>query len=345
VERLELGRELTKGMSGHRERWPDILEAQNMDIYTLVSENARTFATANGWPDFQRVVERAVASHPDHWQLAIIACQAAGGARENAEPAAIALAYLHIAIILIDDLLDEDPRGEHLRSSPGAAANLASALQAAGLDCIERSPLEAPVRQAILSCLNTMLLETARGQYLDAQNPTTEEGYWQSARTKSAPFFGAALQAGGLAAGMTLEAAQDFDRIGRLYGEMIQLHDDLADCLAVPAGLDWLTRRMPLPLLYAQTVDHPERERFIALRRQVGDPQALDEAQAILVRCGAVSYAIHHLLLRSRQAAELCARLNPPNPRPLADLLDEVIQPVYALFERLHLGRPELSLV
>ncbi len=302
-----------------------------MDIYTDVAQQARREAAVIHWPDFVSVVERAVSNRPPHWQLPLRACQAAGGAVEAAGPPAVALAYLHIAIILIDDLLDEDPRGEQYRSSPGAAANLASAFQAAGLDCIERSSLGAARRQTILSCLNAMLLETAKGQYLDARNPTTEEAYWQVVQSKSAPFFGAALQAGGLAAGLEPNAAASLGRLGRIYGEMIQLHDDLTDCLADPPNPDWLTGRMPLPFLYAQSVDHPEREQFIGLRREVADPQALAEAQEILLRCGAISYGLHHLLLRSHQAEEALSQLDLPDPQPLVRLFAEIIEPVKTL--------------
>lgn len=304
-----------------------------MDLYQQISKHAQAFAAVNDWPDVQRVVERAAASHPPHWSLPLRACQSAGGPLDAAEPVAVALAYLHIAIILIDDLLDEDPRGEQYRSGPGAAANLASALQAAGLGYIEHGSFGMPAHQAILGCLNTMLLETARGQYLDAKNPVTEEAYWLAAQTKSAPFFGAALKTGGLAAGMKPAAAEELDRIGRLYGEMIQLNDDLTDCLADPPSPDWLTGRMPLPFLFAQSVDHPEREKFVALRQKAADPQALAEAQEILLRCGAVSYGIHHLLLRSHQAEQALARLRLPNPTPLTRLFGEIIQPVKALME------------
>lgn len=311
-----------------------------MDLYQQVLDFTRTSEHISDWPDFQRVVGRAVVNKPVHWQIPLVACQAAVGSPEAARPVAVALAYLHMAIILIDDLLDEDPRGEHQRSGPGTAANLASAMQATGLECIEHSPLAPAVRQAILGCLNAMLLETARGQYLDAQNPDSEAGYWQAAQTKSAPFFATALQAGGLAAGMPSETAEGLYSIGRLYGEMIQLNDDLADCLAVPPNPDWLNGRLPLPLLYAQSVEHPERERFIALRAQVRDSAAepsaaLEEAQAILIRCGAISYCIHHILVRYNQAAELLAKLPLKNPLGIARLLDEMVNPIRELFAAL----------
>lgn len=70
---------------------------------------------------------------------------------------------------------------------------------------------------------------------------------------------------------------------------MIQIQDDLNDAIAVPANPDWALGRSSLPILFAQTVDYPERGRFLQLRcalQAAPDAEALAEAQAILVRCG-----------------------------------------------------------
>jgi len=54
-------------------------------------------------------------------------------------------------------------------------------------------------------------------------------------QTKSSPFFGMALQIGALLGGASIETAKRLKELGNLYGEMIQVHDDLSDTLAVPA--------------------------------------------------------------------------------------------------------------
>jgi len=59
-------------------------------------------------------------------------------------------------------------------------------------------------------------------------------------------------------------------KVGALVGETQQLHDDLDDALAVPAQPDWRRPRNNLLTLYALTVDHPERERFIELLKAPG---------------------------------------------------------------------------
>lgn len=71
---------------------------------------------------------------------------------------------------------------------------------------------------------------------------------------------------------------------------MIQLHDDLNDTMAVPANPDWLQGRKPLPILFAQSVDHPDHARFQELCQDISNENALREAQDILIRCGGVSY-------------------------------------------------------
>lgn len=66
----------------------------------------------SAWLDLSDVFDRAGgAPHPD-WQLPIIVCQAAGGESAYAVAAAAAIACLQISIMVADDMLDEDPRGE-----------------------------------------------------------------------------------------------------------------------------------------------------------------------------------------------------------------------------------------
>ena len=118
------------------------------------------------------------------------------------------------------------------------------------------------------------------------------------------------------------------------YGEIMQIHDDLNDCLAAPANVDWLSGRSPLPLLFAQLVDHPDRQRFIELRNKANDPEALAEAQKILVHCGAISYSVHELVKRHESAIGLLRQMQLERPEPLSMLLEEAIAPVRHLFAK-----------
>lgn len=116
-----------------------------------------------------------------------------------------------------------------------------------------------------------------------------------------------------------------------MYGALVQIHDDLTDCLAVPANPDWVQGRSPLPILFAREVDHPGRERFRHLCRMVDDPAALDEAQTILIRCGAVSYCLDQLLTRHERALQLVHALPLRRPDEIVGLLNTLAEPAEAL--------------
>ncbi|MEW5940816.1 MAG: hypothetical protein AB1750_14195, partial [Chloroflexota bacterium] len=130
-----------------------------------------------------------------------------------------------------------------------------------------------------------------------------------------------------------VDLADRLKRLGETYGEMIQIHDDLNDCLAVPANPDWLEGRSPLPILYAKVVDHPDRARFLALLENIGAAGALEEAQAILIRCGAVSYCVDQLLRRDQSARAMLDAVPLTRREKVDALFDGVIAPVYKLFE------------
>jgi geranylgeranyl pyrophosphate synthase len=291
--------------------------------------------TVRAWPEMQALLERAAAHRPRSWTLPVLACEAVGGMAEQAVPASAALACLHTSIMLIDDLLDADPRGEHHRLGAPAVANLAAAFQAVSMNTLAQSRAEPAATLLALRSLTLAALTTSLGQHLDTQNPADEAGYWRVVEAKSAPFFGAALQVGALLGGASLETAEQLRGFGQLYGEMIQIHDDLNDALAVPASPEWTLGRPSLPILFAQVVDHPERDRFLALRRAIPDSDALAEAQSILIRCGAISYGAHALLSRYRTAREVLGLMPLVNRSGLEALLESQVRPVRELFRAL----------
>lgn len=89
----------------------------------------------------QRLFQRAVVKKPHGWQLPVFACEAVGGTTEQAIPAVIAMACMQIGIILIGDMLDDDPRGEYHRIGTGRAGNLALAFQSTDMEAIARCNL------------------------------------------------------------------------------------------------------------------------------------------------------------------------------------------------------------
>ena len=274
------------------------------------------------------------------WELPMMACRAAGGEDTTELPACAAIASLQISIILADDMLDQDPRGQHHRMGGGRAANLALAFQAAAFALIGRAPFAADRRAAALAALAQAALVTAAGQELDVRNLTGEENYWRVVRAKSTPFYGLALQLGALAAGADAAVVQGLFDLVIVFGEIIQLYDDLVDAFETPANPDWGEGRNNLAILYAGTADHPQRDRFLRLRPAAADPQILEDAQRILIECGAVSFCAYQIVRRQRAGRERLERLALADPAPLREMLDRQAQPLAAWLAGLGVSLP-----
>jgi hypothetical protein len=166
---------------------------------------------------------------------------------------------------------DEDPRGEYHLIGQAQTANFAASFFSLGQATILQSQSQIQVKLGAADALSRMLSTVAFGQYLDCQSPQAEPAYWQVVETKSASFFAAALQLGAWFGGAPETVVGNIGQFGGLYGAMIQIYDDLNDSLDEPANPDWLQNRSPLPILFAQSVGHPDRTRFLELRRDVSD--------------------------------------------------------------------------
>ena len=286
-----------------------------MDVYQSTIDYLLTFSIFDVWYEMETILRRAASGRPRDWQLPVMACQALGESPERAIPASAARACAQISIILVDDILDEDPRGEYHRIGSGRAANFAVAFQAVGAEALVRSQASTQVKVEALNSLNQMMLKTAQGQDLDIQNPADESSYWRVVKNKSAPFYGCALHLGALLGEASTYTARGLERLG----EMIQIHDDLSETMAVPANPDWLQGLSPLPILFAQSVDHPDRARSLELYQNISAENALQEAQDILNKTPL------------------------PNKGTVDSLIEAVITPVWKLFETLGIS-PDVHL-
>ena len=306
-----------------------------MDVFSQVAHDFSVLPSMAAWPAAQTLFQQAASRKPNHWMLPVRACEAVGGTQDQAIPAMLAVACAHVGILLVDDMLDADPRGAYHHLGMSAVSNLACAFQAAALSAIRQCSQDPASCLVALTSFNAMFLSTAWGQFLDActHSPVDESAYWLATQTKSSPFFGAALQIGALAGGGTLTTAEGLQKLGGIYGEMIQIHDDMHDAMETPANPDWVQGRSPLPILFASLVSHPEQKRFLALVQNITEPAALQEAQDILIRCGAISYCADQLIQRHRTAKEILEGIALVEYASISALLDTVIAPVYKLLE------------
>jgi geranylgeranyl diphosphate synthase, type I len=287
----------------------------------------------SAWPEMAAVFARTNGSLSREWELPWLACQAVGGTVEAALPGAAALACIQLSIVLVDDMLDDDPRGDYHHLGYGPTANLALAYQAAAFALVKSAPVDGEGRAGLAGWLAHIGLGTALGQYHDAHNAGDEAAYWQVVRGKSGPFYGAALAMGALLGGASQDVIERLNDLGILLGETSQIFDDLSDALRSPARPDWQHGRNNLLILYALTANYADRARFEACLPQVEDPAILREAQQILLSCGAVSYCALQAARRYRAAQQLLASLPLINPEPLAEGLRRQCRPLEALFE------------
>lgn len=304
-----------------------------MDTYQQITDLLSSIPTLQKWEEIRHLFGQVASGKPFHWSLPILSCEAVGGTADQAIPTALAIACSHISIILVDDMLDADPRGEYRRIGMPAAANVACSFQSAALGAIFLSEVQDGTKISILNSVNEMILTTTLGQYLDTQSPADEEMYWTVVKTKSSPFFATALEIGALIGGGSGETADKLKGLGSLYGEMVQIHDDLNDVMASPANPDWDERRSSLPILFARLVDHPGRPRFLKLCENIKSDGALEEAQNILIGSGAVSYCVDQLLHRYRKAQDILEETSLARPEVLEHLIEKIIAPVQRLFQ------------
>ena len=311
--------------------------------FEQIKARVRAIAEVSAWPQMVDLVERAVHREGQSlWEYPFAACLAVGGTEEAALPGAAAVFCALTSIHLVDDMLDEEPDGDYRRLGAGPVANLALAFQAVAHRVLDDGAAGAERRAALQASLAGMALATAFGQNLDTRPLRSEEEYWQVLEAKTPPLFGMALYVGALLGGAPEAVAEPIRRLGHVMGRFIQVSDDLADALKTPASADWRRRFHNLPILYAMTAEHPERDEFLHLATRAGNPAALAAAQKILLRSGAVSYCTLKLIELSQQARQLLSHIPLADPQPLERLLEHQMRPLRHLLESVGAGEPEV---
>lgn len=306
-----------------------------------IKDQLRAIPEVASWPEIAMLLDKKIGRKSYNcWDYPGIGATAVGGSAEQALCGATAIFCTLLSIHLVDDMLDEDPRGLYHTWGVGKVANIALALQAAAARVLALDPI--PERQAALQkSLANMSLATSWGQQLDSEDHPGEEHYWKTIRLKTPPLFGCALELGALLGGASVEKAAALGALGLPIGEMVQINDDLHDALEVPARPDWHREGGNLAILYARLAPHAGLGRFEELRGQVQNEAALGEAQNLLIESGSVSYCAYCLVEAYKRAKGLLSDLEIVNPAPLSELVDSHIAPLLELLRMLGIQEPE----
>ena len=309
--------------------------------FEAIKQKVRAVAEVSAWPQMLQLMERV--GHRESlsvWDYPSAACMAVGGEAADSLPAAAAVFCSLISIHLVDDMLDDDPKGDYRVLGTGRTANLGLAFQAAGHLVLDDPGIHPRTCAALHAAFARMSIGTAFGQDMDSRELRSEEEYWRTVGTKTPPLFGAAFRMGALLGGAPEPTVDALDAFGGVLGRFVQVSDDLSDALETPAKADWGRRPNNLPILYAMTADHPARERFLELSVRSEDPEALAEAQQILLRSGAVSYCVFKMVEIADEARKVLAGIALRDAAPVERIFAAHLQPLHQMLESVGLEEP-----
>lgn len=243
--------------------------------------------------------------------LALSACEAVGGKREDAIETAAALELFHNFTLIHDDIMDHDEFrrnvktvhviwGEPIAIIAGDAL-FAKVFEAAAANA-SRLGLSLERTVELFNTLSRASFELCQGQVLDMlfekRNDVTEEEYMQMISGKTGALTEAAAKAGAILGNASREKVQALAGYGRLIGMAFQMQDDVLGILGKqekfgkPIGSDIREGKKTLIILRAMKLA-PERDRETLLKafgKSSATSEEISAAIEVLKKVGAVDY-------------------------------------------------------
>jgi geranylgeranyl diphosphate synthase type I len=239
--------------------------------------------------------------------LCMESARAVGGTADQVLAFAAGIECLHVASLVHDDIVDQDPvrRG---RASTAEQYGLAEALVAgdglsmAGIAALlSGGPAERVLQAArvTVEALRRMCQGIMRETEIRGDLTCGASAVLDIMRAKTAALTGAACQAGAILAGATPRQHQALRRYGEQLGLAFQIRDDLLPYTAEEqvtgktATSDVANRQPTLPVLLAhEAADEADRNRLTTVFRGGTDPViAHREVLEVLTRTGALGRA------------------------------------------------------
>jgi geranylgeranyl diphosphate synthase type I len=201
--------------------------------------------------------------------LCLLACGAAGGAPENAAPAAAGLELLHNFSLIHDDIEDDSPTRRHrptvwkLFGVPLAcnAGDGMFSLAHRAFYGLERRGLSAAVVVSAMRVFDETCVTLTEGQYLDmsfeACDHVSVPEYFGMIAAKTGALLAASTEIGALVASARTETVSNYRRFGAALGRAFQLRDDILGIwgdeaqTGKSAASDILSKKKSLPVLHA----------------------------------------------------------------------------------------------
>lgn len=249
---------------------------------------------------------------------------AAFGDADAAVPTFQPMAALIEGIRIIDDIQDEEEVCLAVEVGPERALKLAAGALALSLHLIAALPLRGVRWRAACASFGRGLRETAIGQELERTATGGFASFWNVVDRKTAPLVATALEMGALAAGTGGELA----RLAVPFGRLLQIGDDCHDSLG-PGAADWRAPQNNLLMAYA--LSGPNAAELSAL---LAAPATLRDAQVLLLRDGALAYALHAYVTTLGELAAALQSLALPNPAPFVRMTEKMRADTESLLRR-----------
>ena len=270
--------------------------------------------------------------------MALLSCEASGGAPQSALPAALAVELIHNFSLVHDDIMDHDDtrRGRptvHRKWDDATAILAGDVLFARAFEILGGIP-DAQAHHDASVLLSRAIRRLCEGQALDVafeSRPTVSvDEYLDMIQGKTASLFEAACRAGALASPLrTPEAVEALGKFGDAFGMAFQIADDVLDVVAdsstlgKPWGSDIRAGKRTVLVLDALERGTPEQRATVESVLGTADASESDVKRAVdaLRDSGAIERAIRLRDDYARRADEALEALPKTDAR---DVLREV---------------------
>jgi geranylgeranyl diphosphate synthase type I len=230
--------------------------------------------------------------------LCLFACEAVGGTRGMAMPAAVALEFIHIFSLIHDDIQDEDET-RHNRKTLWARWGVPKALVAGNvlrvvadqaLHRLVQAGLEHDRALSAMGLLTEAYLEMIEGQYLDlsfeGRTDVGVDDYFQMISRKTGALIRCSLARGAVVGSDDPAVARAFRECGRALGYVFQIRDDVLgvwgeeERTGKPVGADIRRKKNSYPVVYAM---EKARRRDAKRLNEIYEKDSLDDADVVTV--------------------------------------------------------------
>ena len=203
--------------------------------------------------------------------LCLFSCEAVGGSRDLAMPAAAAMELIHNFSLIHDDIQDKDETRHHRKTlwavwgipKALASGNALRIVADTTLDNLQSRHIPPGRALSAVGQLTQAYLEMIEGQYLDisfeGQSEVGLKQYLDMIARKTGALIRCSFTMGALIGSPDIEVANAFRESGRALGFIFQVRDDILgiwgdeESTGKPVGADIRRKKNSFPAVYAMS--------------------------------------------------------------------------------------------